>query len=450
MFLRRRRAAEEMELTKIRQRRRPAILLATVLGAAGVMLAAPVPAQDGEGEETSAADRETRETPAMRERVYNPLSEAQACAEEGDFECAMEQLQDVRDMDDKNSYERAVMWQFYAFIYFEQDRTQDAMRAYENLLMQPDLPLGLEQDSAYTLAQLYMQESRYEDALSMLDRWFSISESPGPDAYVLRAQIYYQMERYTEGIEPITTAISIAEERGREIQEGWYQLLNVFYFENENYPKVIETLRILLSNWPKKDYLVQLAGVYGQEGQEAYQAGLFQTAHEMGWLERGTEHTSLASMLLSEGAPYQAAQILEAGLENGSIESTEQNWRMLATAWQQAQEDERALEPLQEAAELSDDGDLHQRLAVSYANLARWEDCVGAARDALERGLDRADNVQLTLGNCLVELERYDQARTAFQAAARSERTRQTAEQWINYIDEAQERERQLQQALAN
>lgn len=437
-------------MVQVKQRTGWASLVSVMLGAAGLVLAAPALAQDGGDGQSAGEERETRETPSMRERVYEPLSEAQGCAEEGDFECAMELLQEVEDMEDKNSYETAVMWQFYAFIYFEQDRTADAMRAYENLLMQPDLPLGLEQDSAYTLAQLYMQEGSYEDALSMLDRWFSISEDPGPEAYVLRAQIYYQMERFTDGIEPVTTAIELAEQRDTQVKEGWYQLLNVFYFETENNPKVIETLRILLSNWPKKDYAVQLAGMYGQEGESQYQTALFQAAHEMGWLSSGNEHSSLASMLLSEEVPYQAAIVLENGLEEGAIEGTEQNWRMLATAWQQAQEDERALEPLQEAASRSDDGELNQRLAVSYANLARWEECVGAARDALDRGLDREDDVQLTLGNCLVELERYEQARTAFQAASQSERSRDTAQQWINFIDEAQSRERQLQEALGN
>ncbi len=121
---------------------------------------------------------------------------------------------------------------------------------------------------------------------------------------------------------------------------------------------------------------------------------------------------------------------------------------MLATAWQQAQEDEEALGPLSRAADLSDDGELDYRLALSYANLARWEDCVAAARQSLERGLDRRDSAQLTLGNCLVELERYGPARDAFQAAARDDRSADTAQQWIQYIDEEVARQRQLEAAL--
>lgn len=430
-------------------RTKSTMLLTGLLGALGLALLAPAHAQrGGEDEESSLANRETRETPAMRERVYQPLSEAQACAEMQDFECAQRLLERVRQMEDKNSYETAVMWQFFAFIYFEQDNTQGAMTAYENLLMQPNLPLGLEQDSAYTLAQLYMQEERYEESLTMLDRWFSISESPGADAYAFRAQVYYQMQRYEDGIGPITTAIDIARERGREVQESWYQLLYVFHFEMENYPKVIETLHIMLPQWPKKDYLVQLAGMYGQEGEEQNQLALFETAYEMGWLDRGNEYTSLASMLLGADVPYQAARVLEEGFENNLIEETEQNWRMLATAWQQAQNDEEALEPLTEAARLSDEGDLYHRLALSYANLARWQECVDGAREALDRDLERTDDVQLTLGNCLVELEEYDAARTAFRAASRDERSRRTAQQWITYIDDTVARERQLQQAL--
>ena len=52
--------------------------------------------------------------------------------------------------------------------------------------------------------------------------------------------------QYREGIEPIQTAIRLAGERNEEPDEGWYQLLNVFYFELEDYPNVIRTLTTLV------------------------------------------------------------------------------------------------------------------------------------------------------------------------------------------------------------
>ena len=52
----------------------------------------------GSEQQSQAAQQETRKTPAMRERVYSRLSEAQECADEGDMDCARELLDRVREM----------------------------------------------------------------------------------------------------------------------------------------------------------------------------------------------------------------------------------------------------------------------------------------------------------------------------------------------------------------
>jgi len=302
----------------------------------------------------------------------------------------------------------------------------------------------------YTVAQLYQATEQYEKSLEMLDRWFKVAVNPGSGPYYLKAVLHYQLQQFREGIEPIQAAIRVAQERDEEIQEGWYQLLNVFYFELEDYPNVIKTLTTLVQGWPKKDYLVQLASIYGQEGDDRRQLALFQAAYEGGWLERGTEFVNLAQMLLQADIPYRAAVILQEGLDSGAIESTESNWRLLSQAWQLAQEDERALPALTHASGLASDGELDLRIAQSHANLAQWEDCVEAARTALQRGgLDRSDQANLLLGNCLVELRRYSEATEAFRSASRDERSRTAANQWMRFVENEQARERELDAMLS-
>ena len=423
------------------------------LAAALAALAAAAPGahaqRAGASEEESQANQPTRRTPAMRERVYTRLAEAQECAEMDDIQCANRLLAEVRAMTDLNSYETAQMWNFYAFIYFEQDNYREAIQAYENVLEQPELPVGLETTTMYSLATLYVQQERYQEGLDMLDRWFATQTNPSPDPYILKAQIHYQLGQYREGIEPVLTALEIARTQNREPQEGWYQLLNVFYFELENYPKVIETLTILLENWPKRDYLMQLAGIYGQEGQETNTLALYEAAHEVGWLERGSDLVNLSQMLLAADIPYKAAKIMEEGLNDGAIESTESNWRIVAQAWQLAQEDEKALPALTRASGLADDGNLDMLLAQSYANLARWDECIEAARNGLRRGgLNRRDQTNLILGNCLIEKKNYREARTAFQAAAEDERSRRSANQWLQYVEAEENREAEIAAAL--
>lgn len=429
-------------------------LLLSVAAAFAAALAAPGAFSQGMGmggmqggEE--GADVQTRRTPAMRERVYTRLSEAQECAEMGDIECAQQRLSQVREMTDLNSYELAQMWNFYAFIYFGQENYREAIRAYEMVLQQPDLPLGMETTTMYTLCQLYFQQERYEESLAMLERWFDIAENPGADPYVLQAQLFYSLERYREGIEPVRTAIRINEELEREPQENWYRLLNVFYFNLEDYPNVIGVLRTMIELWPKKDYFLQLAGMYGQEGEEAAQLALFQTAHEAGWLTSSNELIQMAQLLLQAEVYIQAAQILQKGLDDGSIESNQRNWRLLAQAWQLAEEHERAIPALIRAAALADDGELDVSLAQSYQNLYNWEFCADAAREGIRKGeLRREDQAYMMLGACLFELKDYSAARNAFDDAAEDDRSRTSARSWIDYVNAEESRDKELAESL--
>lgn len=399
----------------------------------------------------SGEEQETRQTPAMREAVYQRLAEAQACAEEEDMECARRLLEQVGRLRDLNSYETAQMHYFYAYIYLQNENYGDAITSYENVLQQEELPLSLEQDTMLALAQLYVQEERYQEALGMLERWFEIAENPGTTPYVLKAQIHYQLEQYREGIPAIQRAIEIAETQGRQIEESWYQLLSFFHHQLEDMPNFIETLSILFENWPKKDYLVQLAGAYSEQGQDERMLALYEAAHEAEWLTRSQEFVTLAQLFLQSEVPYKAASLLQQGLDDGTIEGTESNWRLLSQAWQLAQEHEKALPALTRAAELSDDGELSVMLAQSYAQLGRWEECASAARDGLRAGgIDRADQANMLLGNCLAEQKDYEAAVTAFQAALRDaedDRSRRSARQWIDYVQTEQDRERQLAEA---
>ena len=426
-------------------------IASALIGGSLLLGSAPSHAQGmgmGTGDGT-ANTQPTRQTPAMRERVYSRLAEAQACSEMDDLVCAQELLEEVRAMDGLNSYEIAQMWNFYAFIYFGQDDYEQAINAYEMVLAQPELPLGMETTTRFTLCQLYFQQERYQDSLDMLAQWFTIAENPGPEPYILRAQIYYQLQQYREGIEPVLQAIEVAQVQGKDLQENWYRLLNVFYYELEDYPNVIDVLRTIIDTWPKREYFLQLSAMYGQEGDEGRQLALYETAYEAGWLERGNEFVQLSQLLLGADVPVRAALIMEAGLEDGTIESNENNWRVLAQAWQLAQEDVKALPALSRAAGMSENGEIDLRLAQSHQNLANWQECVDTAREGLRKGdLRRPDQGNMILGACLFELEEYTAARAAFEEAEEDTRSRSAAQSWILYVNSEEERENELQAAL--
>jgi len=401
-------------------------------------------------QQTEKEDVKTRKTPAMREKVYKRLSEAQELVEAGDVSGAINVLDDVKGMRDLNSYEVAQMWNFYGFIYYSAERYKESIKAYETVLQQTDIPVAMETNTLYTIAQLYFTIEDYKKAEQALLNWFKVAEDPGADAYVLLGQALYQQQRYKDAIAPVEKAISMAQADGKQVKENWWLLLRVFYYELENYPKVAEFLEILVRDYPKKEYWTQLSGVYGELGKSRKQLYAYEIAYMQGFLTKSSELVTLAQLFMQENVPYKGAMILEKGMKDGIVDKDYKNYRLLAQAYQVAREDKKSIAPLTEAAKLSDDGELYYRLAQAYANLDQWNDSITAVQKALEKGgLKRPDSAQVLMGMAYFNLERYAEAERAFMAAAKDKRSSGTANQWVAYISKERERQAELARALA-
>lgn len=250
-------------------------------------------------------------------------------------------------------------------------------------------------------------------------------------------------------VEPIERAMAIARERDKEIRESWWLLLRVAYYEQGNIPKVVEILETLVVNWPKKEYWTMLSGMYGELNQDQRQLGAYEAAYDQGLLDRGGELVTLAQLLMQAEAGYKAARVIEKGMEAGLVEENEQNWRLESQAWQMAAEYEKAIAPLKEAAAVSDDGELDSRLANSYLNLSRYDECATASRAALNKGgLKRPAVSQELLGMCLFELQKFEDAKKAFRQAAKSEDVEKRARNWIKFIESEQTRINQLDASI--
>ena len=148
-------------------------------------------------------------------------------------------------------------------------------------------------------------------------------------------------------------------------------------------------------------------------------------------------------------APYKAAVLLEKGMGEGKIEENIRNLRLLSQAWLQAQESEKSLPPLIQAARLSKDGELDMRIAQAYINLYRYEEAVDALRTAFKKGgLKRADQANIMLGLALFETQKFDASIKAFAEASKDKRSRKAAETWLGYVNSEKNRKKQLEESL--
>ena len=187
-------------------------------------------------------------------------------------------------------------------------------------------------------------------------------------------------------------------------------------------------------------------------------------------LNREGEYLALAQLLLLNKNPYWAAEVLVSGQnkivtynetvlddktgEEIKIEKTgpviknnEKNLKLLADSWRMAQEIDKAIPVLEQAAKLSKDGKAY----VLLGNLYLAEDKLDKAVDSIKKGLkkgkiDKVSQVHLTLGQAYFELQKFEEAKKEFRIAARdkNKKTKTTANNWIKYTENEEIRVKNL------
>ena len=399
--------------------------------------------------------QKTRRVPSMSESVYKRLAEAQEAIDLKDFNLAIELLEEMLNRSRRfNGNEVGQVRNMLGYAWFLKEDYLQAIEQYKLVVAQgEDIPEGLEATTLYTLAQLSFVEEQYQDALDYMETWIEKANNPGPDPRIFMGQVYYQMKEFGKAVEQIEMGISLAQERGTKVKENWWQLANFLHCEKENWPRVLEILEILVKEFPKREYFVQLAGVHGTIGNEKEQLYTMQAAYAGDYLTKESDLTNLAGLLMQEEVPFKAAMVMEEGIEQEVIEVTAKNLRSLGQAWQLSQEVDKAIPVFEGAAKLADDGKIFERLAYLYLEADKFEACVRAANGALNKGgLSKRQSTYVVRGMCLYNQENLNDARGSFVSCrneARKEKdetNQRICAQWITFID----REKNRLQQLAN
>lgn len=397
----------------------------------------------------SDSGKKTRRTPALKEKTYKTLGEAQAKTEAGDHAGALQILNTLKADQGLNSYERAMTWNFIAYVYSSQEKYQESLNAFKQVLAQPEIPEALETQTLYSVAQLYLVTDNEEEAIKTLKKWFTLTANPAPSAYLLLAQAYFRIDNFKAAVNEAEKAMVATNKLGEQPSELLLQLLRAGYVELNDNPKLIHTLELLVKLYPKADYFAHLSSLYGDKGDETRQLLTLEAGYDGGYLNKQNQYVALGSLLLSSDVPYKAAKVLSEGMEKKIVEESVTNLRLLAQAWLLAQEPEESIKVLQKAAKKSDDGELYIRLGQSYADLDEWQNCINAIRDGLKKGkLERADSANVTLGVCLYNDENLDGAIAAFAEARKDERSRKFSDQWISFLRSEKDRRQRIANSL--
>ena len=369
------------------------------------------------------------------------------------------------------SYDRSVMWNYWGYIYFSDEDYNQAMYAYEQLLKEPEATIPLRTSSLLTLAQLNLVKENWDKGIRLILQWMDEVENITAQSYYLLASAYFQKEDYVRSRSSMEEAIRLADEEGYRPRENWYVLLAACFNELKD-RKIISAAysleqqlgiyEILVNYYPKKLYFLQLGGTYQQMDREEDYMITLKAAFDKDLLDKEGEYLALAQLLLISKNPYWAAQVLVAGqnkkvlVDNKEtkkeelvpvVKDTEKNLKLLADSWRMAQEIDKAIPVLEQAAKMSKDGDTY----VLLGNLYLFEDRIKDSIRAIEAGLKKPkvksrSQAQLVLGQAHFELENFDEAKKQFRAAARDKdkRIKKTANSWIKYAENEEVRVKNL------
>lgn len=387
----------------------------------------------------SQPERKLKRVPALRGRVYEQLARAQQLGDEGDVPGAIEILNEVKDKSDSmNSYERAMMYNFYGFVYYNAEDYEQAYESFKLVVEQQPIPENFEQGTLFSLAQLSLMQEQYDYVLNYIDRWEALNKGKIPAKnYVLKAQAMYQKKAYQEAAGFIEQAIATQEENPDDgiADENWYILQRAIYYELKQPKKVTDVLVKLVRYYEKPKYWLQLGAMYGEVGAEKKQLAVMEAAYQQGYVESGNDMFNLAQLYYYHQVPYKGAKIMEEAMENGKLARNLKNLRFLSQCYAASRDSDKAIPVMQAAAELSEDGELNAQLAQLFLNTEQFDQAIDNARIALQKGdLRSPGTAHLVIGMSLFNKKQFAEALNALAEAEKFKGTSKMAKQWQRYV----------------
>lgn len=393
-----------------------------------------------------AQAREVARTMGISQRVFEKMQVVQELLEADNFDQASVKLKDLQ-KDKLSDYERAQTWFLMGYIEYEREDFRAALAAYQRVADAKDLPLGMQQSVTMTLAQLSMVTEDYDTALKHINKLLAISEEPQPQHYALKAQVHYRLSQMDAADKALDNAIRLQANRGDPPLENWLLLKNAVLFHRNDYPGMLLIVQQLVDLYPRDNYLLNMAAIYGELEDSEKQLALMEPLYERGGVFSSSQKVNLASLYLLHDIPYKAASLLDREIKSRDIEANEQNLRMLGQAWAMAANVEQSLEPLGKAAALSDNGDLYVSLARSYTGLSRWQEAEASLDKAFSKGsLKDPGSAHLLRGMARFNQKNFRGARRAFAEAGKDPKQEKLAGQWLQYLEREEEKAHLMEQ----
>jgi Putative Zn-dependent protease, contains TPR repeats len=384
----------------------------------------------------------------------------------------LEKIEPVLQAADPESYDKAYLSQLKVQALLNKSNYGAAIEPLETAV-------GLSEKHGYfgnrdlellwLLAQLYGQEasaageknieaqrSYYAKAYDALRRWSARTPKTNPDAQYFMASILYNQALYDNKVDKeLLRQAQIEAEKGLSLsikpREHFYALLVSMAQQLGDNVKAAEYLELLVRDYPKnKSYWQSLLNAYLLQEEKGFVPAIItlERAQSHGLLNEKGDNFTLVGIHLNAQQYSHAADLFEAGLRNGSLESSQRNWELLANCYQQLRKDDKAIATLKEATKLfPDSGALEVLIGNLYYMADRYAEALTHFKQAVAKKLEKSQQVQAYsyIAYLALELKFLDEAKAAADKVIEIDPETRGAKELLKAVNDAlEERDAQL------
>ncbi|TRY29447.1 tetratricopeptide repeat protein [Aliiglaciecola sp. M165] len=345
-----------------------------------------------------------------------------------------EALELLYEIDTKQTYDRAFTDNFIGKMLAGQDGQGDKALQYLKGSVNPKALNDSEHAGTVRLvADLSMQEKKYDQAIEYYERWMTFTCKQDPDVFTRMAQAYYELKQLPKMVEPSDKAIALYEKPNKNP----YVLKLQSFYERKMYPQTVAVAEELVRIFPdNKQWWSQLGFFYMLVEDYKKALSTFEIAYNQGFLSKKSEIKALAQLYATNDIPYKAAVIMEKYIKEGLIEKDDKSLANLANSWHQAREYKKAAGYYAQAAQEKEDPDYYRKQGILLHAAEDYKGALNALQKALDKGADQKGRIHIAMMEAHIYTGNFRQAMVHVREAKKDKNVERTARAWEPYIKE--------------
>lgn len=349
----------------------------------------------------------------------------------------LQAIEMLREIESREPFDEATVNRFLGQLLVSEDGKQ--LEALALLTSAAELNVLNDKDHADLLklvADLSIQEEKYENSIKFYNKWMEFTCKKDPDVYTRMAKAYTELKDY----EKVLIVADLAIATYSEPNKNPYALKINAYHEKKQYDGAVVVAEILVELFPEeKNWWSQLGFFYMLT--EDYNKALttFALAYKQGYLTKKSEFRAMVQLYASSDVPFRAAEINKKYMGTGMLPSEATDLASLANTLQLAREFKDAANVYGQAAAKNGDADYFRKQGVLLLTAEDYKGAIAALTKSIDVGIEEVGKVHFSLMEANFYAGNFRQAFNHANEAKKDPGLRRNALAWIPYIKQKAE-----------